>query len=52
MPVFVTHGAIRLEWCDRCLSTSLAVVNIYVMASESIHHAGQLTMRCLNCDGA
>ncbi|MFF0860910.1 hypothetical protein ACFYUV_04055 [Nonomuraea sp. NPDC003560] len=52
MPVFVTNGAIRLEWCDRCLSNSLAVADIYVMAGESIHQAGRLVMRCLNCDKA
>ncbi|MER7363583.1 hypothetical protein [Nonomuraea wenchangensis] len=50
MAVHVSYGAIRLEWCDRCLTSSLAICDVYVLAGEQVHHAGQHVFGCEVCD--
>lgn len=44
-----SYGAVQLVWCDRCMSTSLARVAIYLFGTDGPHPAGHMDIRCLNC---
>ncbi|WP_193318253.1 hypothetical protein [Nonomuraea phyllanthi] len=50
MAVYVTYGTIELEWCEHCLTTSLAVADVYVLAGDQVYRAGRSAVRCVTCD--